>query len=156
MCLPSQSSPFFSCHCSSDWIHQWLLHTCWCSSLGVSNDMLIRMYLINYIYVCMVLSAFSYRWLIYINPNYFGLSSVAYFVLSDFNRNCTGNQLECYINSGPYVLNQFFFDNINPYLHILVSVKKLKSNCNKINYLQNLYTKLYHCMYTCSYRDLWV
>ena len=63
-----------------------------------------------------------YRWIFYINPNYFGLSSVAYFVLSDFETDCTGNQLECYLSSGPYVLNQFFFDKINPYLHIVVSV----------------------------------
>ena len=58
----------------------------------------------------------------YINPNYFGLSSIAFFVLSEFQTDCTGNQLECYISSGPYILNQFFFDKINPYLHLIVSV----------------------------------
>ena len=59
--------------------------------------------------------------MVYINPNYFGLSSVAFFVLSDFNTQCDGNQLECYATSGPYVLGQFFFNEINPYIHIVVS-----------------------------------
>ena len=59
--------------------------------------------------------------MVYINPNYFGLSSIAFFVLSEFQTDCTGNQLECYISSGPYILNQFFFDNINPYIHLIVS-----------------------------------
>ena len=59
--------------------------------------------------------------MVYINPNYYGLSSVAFFVLSDFDTDCSGNQLECYISSGPYVLNMFFFDKVNPYLHLAVS-----------------------------------
>ena len=63
-----------------------------------------------------------YRWLVYINPNYFGLSSVAFFVLSDFDTQCRGSQLECYATSGPQVLSNFFFDNINPYLHIVVRI----------------------------------
>ena len=68
-----------------------------------------------YMYVC------RYRWIVYINPNYFGLSSVAFLVLSDLKTDCTGSQLECYISSGSYTLNQFFFDEINPYLHLVVS-----------------------------------
>jgi hypothetical protein len=62
--------------------------------------------------------------MVYINPNYYGLSSVAFFVLSEFETDCmrTGNQLECHITSGPYVLNMFFFDKVNPYFHIAVSV----------------------------------
>ena len=64
---------------------------------------------------------FRYRWLVYINPNYYGLSSVAFFVLSEFDTDCTGDHLECYITSGPYILRQFFFDKINPYLHLVVS-----------------------------------
>ena len=66
---------------------------------------------------------YRYRWIFYINPNYFGLSSVAFFVLSDFETDCTGDQLECYISSGPYTLDQFFFDEVNPYLHIVVSAR---------------------------------
>ena len=66
------------------------------------------------------LSSYRYRWLVYINPNYFGLSCIAFFVLSEFETDCIGNQLECYISSGPYILNQFFFDKINPYLHLVV------------------------------------
>ena len=57
----------------------------------------------------------------YINPNYYGLSSVAFLVLSDLQTDCTGSQIECYISSGPYTLNQFFFDAVNPYLHLTVS-----------------------------------
>ena len=61
------------------------------------------------------------RWLTYINPNYYGFSSSAFLLLSDFNSTCLGSQFECYTQSGPYVLSQFGFDNINPYLHITMS-----------------------------------
>jgi hypothetical protein len=73
-----------------------------------------------------------YRWLVYINPNYFGLSSIAFFVLSEFDTDCIGNQLECYIYSGPYILNQFFFDKINPYLHLVVCKIVIEALCTYI------------------------
>ena len=66
---------------------------------------------------------YRYRWLSYINPNYYGLSSVAFLVLSDLDTNCDGSQLECYLSSGPYTLDQFSFDEVNPYLHLVVSAK---------------------------------
>ena len=61
-----------------------------------------------------------YCWLFYINPNFYGFSSTAYILLSNFNNNCTKSELECYIGSGDYILRQFQFDQINPYLNILV------------------------------------
>lgn len=63
---------------------------------------------------------FRYRWIAYINPNYYALSSVTFFLLEDFNV-CMGSQFECFFDSGPYILQMFFFDKINPYLHIVVS-----------------------------------
>ena len=62
---------------------------------------------------------FRYRWIAYLNPNYYALSSVTYFVLEDFNF-CEGSQFECFFDSGPYILRMFFFDKINPYLHLVV------------------------------------
>ncbi len=57
----------------------------------------------------------------YINPNYYGFSSSAFLLLDNFETDCDGTEFECYPSSGEYVLGQFDFDNINPYLHILVS-----------------------------------
>jgi len=63
----------------------------------------------------------SYRWLFYINPNYYGFSTSAYLLLADFKSSCAGSEFECYTSSGEYILRQFNFHNINPYLHVLVS-----------------------------------
>ena len=62
-----------------------------------------------------------YRWMVYINPNYYGFSSSAFFLLSEFDSGCEGSQFECFTSSGEYILQQFNFNNINPYLHIVVS-----------------------------------
>lgn len=66
-----------------------------------------------------VLLYHRYRWIAFINPNYYGLSAVAFLILEDYNL-CTGNQLTCYLQSGAFTLRNFFFDNVNPYLHIMV------------------------------------
>ena len=63
-----------------------------------------------------------YRWLAFINPNYYGFSSSAFLLLSDFETDCEGTQFECYTSSGQYILAQFDFDEVNPYLHIVVSI----------------------------------
>ena len=34
--------------------------------------------------------------------------------------NCEGSQFVCYFSSGAFTLRRFFFDTINPYLHLLV------------------------------------
>ena len=69
-----------------------------------------------------VTSTHRYRWLSYTNPNYYGFSSSAFLLLDDFETDCQGTEFECYTSSGESVLAQFDFDNINPYLHIVVSV----------------------------------
>ncbi len=45
----------------------------------------------------------KYRWIAYINPNYYALSSVTFFILEDFDL-CNGTQFECFFHSGPYHL----------------------------------------------------
>ena len=62
----------------------------------------------------------SYRWIAFINPNYYGFSSVAFFLLEDFDL-CEGTELECYLSSGAFTLRMFNFDKINPYMHLAVS-----------------------------------
>jgi hypothetical protein len=59
--------------------------------------------------------------LFYINPNYYGFSASSFLLLKDFATSCEGSQFECYTSSGEYVLGRFSFDNVNPYLHIMVS-----------------------------------
>lgn len=65
---------------------------------------------------------FRYRWIAYINPNYYALSSVTFFILEDFNA-CEGTQFECFFSSGEFILRRYFFDKINPYIHLLVIIK---------------------------------
>ena len=62
-----------------------------------------------------------YRWLFYINPNYYGFSSSANLLLSNFTRECKATEFECYAGSSEYILREFDFDDINPYMHIAVS-----------------------------------
>ena len=76
----------------------------------------------SYSYVC------RYRWLCYINPNYYGFSASAVLLLSDFESDCErdgGSELECYASSAQYILKQFSFSDVNPYQHIVVSVNSL-------------------------------
>ena len=46
---------------------------------------------------------------------------MSYLLLEDYNDGCEGSDLDCYPNSGAFLLRQFFFEYINPYLHIVVS-----------------------------------
>ena len=64
---------------------------------------------------------YRYRWLFFINPNYYGFSSSAYLLLKEFDSNCAGNELECYVSTGDYTLTQFNFNETNPVLHVMVS-----------------------------------
>ena len=61
-----------------------------------------------------------YRWLFYINPNYYGFSSTSYLLLTNFDSHCAGTELECYITTGEYTLTQFNFEETNPAFHIMV------------------------------------
>ena len=67
-----------------------------------------------------MVSFFRYRWLFYINPNYYGFSASAYLLLENFSTGCEGSEFECYTSSGMYTLTQFSFHDINPYFHVLV------------------------------------
>ena len=69
-----------------------------------------------------LLSPYRYRWLFYINPNYYGFSSTSYLLLTNFDSHCAGTELECYISSGEYTLAQFNFEETNPALHIMVCI----------------------------------
>ena len=66
--------------------------------------------------------SYRYQWLFFVNPNYYGFSSTAYLLLKEFDPNCAGNDLECYISTGDYTLTQFNFNETNPALHIMVSI----------------------------------
>ena len=68
----------------------------------------------------------SYRWLFYINPNYYGFSASSFLLLRNFNTGCKSSSFDCYTSSGVYVLQQFGFDAVNPYLHVLVSFQCLE------------------------------
>ena len=61
----------------------------------------------------------------YINPNYYGFSASAFLLLEDFETSCdrkaNTTEIECYPESGEYILKRFDFDEINPYYNILVS-----------------------------------
>ena len=66
-----------------------------------------------------------YRWLSFINPNYYGFSASAVIVLTDFESDCErggGSELECYPVSGRYILDRFNFNVVNPYQNIVVSI----------------------------------
>ena len=54
---------------------------------------------------------------------------MTFFILENFDL-CNGTQFECFFDSGPYILRMFFFDQINPYLHLVVSI--IKKNCLKV------------------------
>ena len=62
-----------------------------------------------------------YCWLFYINPNFYGFSASAFILLENFQPNCDQSELECYVQSGEYILRQFSFDQINPFLNLAVS-----------------------------------
>ena len=65
-----------------------------------------------------------YRWIIVINPSYYGLAAIAVLLLSDFESECErdgGSELDCYTSSGDNILANFDFDDTNPYFNIMVS-----------------------------------
>ena len=78
-----------------------------------------------------------YRWIFYINPNYYGFSASANILLSGINNDCAddGDEIfECYARSGEYVLKQFNFDSVNPFMHIAVSYEIIHTlSCLIIN-----------------------
>ena len=93
-----------------------------------------------------LLSPYRYRWLFYINPNYYGFSSTSYLLLTNFDSHCAGTELECYISSGEYTLAQFNFEETNPALHIMVCIYCV-SVCTYVCVC--IYVCMYVCMYVC-------
>ena len=75
-----------------------------------------------------IYSSLRYRWLSFINPNYYGFSASAVIFLSDFESDCErdgGSELECYPVSGRYILENFAFNVVNPYQNIVVKLTKI-------------------------------
>ena len=73
----------------------------------------------------MISLSLRYRWLCYINPNYYGFSASAVILLTDFESDCErngGSDLECYASSGEYILDAVYFNDVNPYQNIVVSI----------------------------------
>ena len=67
-------------------------------------------------------AVFRYKWLFYINPNYYGFSAIGRVLLSDTEFSCVyDSELECYPYTGIYILTRFDLNNINPHYNILVS-----------------------------------
>lgn len=78
--------------------------------------------------LCQFFWVSRYRWLCYINPNYYGFSASAFLLLSGFESECErngGSAFECYTSSGEYILRYFAFSEINPYQNIMVSAAHL-------------------------------
>ncbi len=66
--------------------------------------------------------SFRYSWLFYINPNYYGFSSVARLVLEDITLDCQyQSSIECYPSTGKYLLTYFTLHEVNPFFNISVS-----------------------------------
>ena len=62
-----------------------------------------------------------YKWLFYVNPNFYGFSASARIILDNLKLSCEyESELECYTTSANYTLQQFDFIDIQPYQHILV------------------------------------
>ena len=103
----------------------------------------------SYIICIRVLMICRYRWLCYINPNYYGFSASAVILLSDFESDCErdgGSELECYAVSANYILDTFDFNDVNPYENTLVST--LPTHWIPIDTCQASRV-LYACVYQC-------
>ena len=62
-----------------------------------------------------------YKFLFYINPNFYGFSASARIILDNLKLTCPyESELECYTTSANYTLQQFDFIDIQPYQHILI------------------------------------
>jgi hypothetical protein len=60
--------------------------------------------------------------LFYINPNFYGFTSVSRVLLESYEVHCPyESDIECYPSSALYILSYFSLDTINPYLNVVVS-----------------------------------
>ncbi|XP_062524035.1 uncharacterized protein LOC134198639 isoform X2 [Corticium candelabrum] len=62
-----------------------------------------------------------FRWLLYINPNYYGYSSMMRLLLPDIETGCNfQSTIECYPNTGKFWLEDFGLHDIEPFLHLMI------------------------------------
>ena len=98
-----------------------------------------------------MLCSHRYRWLFYINPNYYSFSASSFLLLRNFDTGCKSSSFDCYTSSGVYILQQFGFDAVNPYQHILVGFQyKLRNDFDSFN---NCFSNFRYCnyQYCCSF-----
>ena len=67
---------------------------------------------------------FSYNLLFYINPQLYGYSAICKVLLQNIRLKCEyESALNCISKDGNAVLARFAFDSVNPYEHMMVSVR---------------------------------
>ena len=67
-----------------------------------------------------------YYWLFYINPTHWAYSSTMKVLINDVMFICEGrSRLECQQNMGAAILNQFGFDQVNPYSNMVIMIALL-------------------------------
>lgn len=72
-----------------------------------------------------------YNLLFYINPQFYGYSAITKVLLKDFHLKCDyESKLSCISTDGNAVLATFDFDSVNPYGHLVVSIKFLVCLCS--------------------------
>ena len=86
----------------------------------------------------------------FINPNYYGFSSSAVIILSDFESDCVrngGSELLCYMGSPRQILEAFNFNDVNPYQNIVVSKTCITSAriFASVSFQQSHTKKKYYC-----------
>ena len=73
----------------------------------------------------------------YINPNYYGFSSSAKILLTDYVP--CNNTIDCYLSTGDYALKTFNFDDVRPYMHISVRIDHCNNYCSLLLILSRYY-----------------
>lgn len=72
-----------------------------------------------------------YNLLFFINPQFYGYSAITKVLLKDFHLKCDyESKLSCISTDGNAVLATFDFDSVNPYGHLVVSMKFLVCLCS--------------------------
>lgn len=65
---------------------------------------------------------FSFSWLFFINPNFYGYASMMRLIMPGIETGCNfDSTIECYPSTGTFWLEHFGFHFIQPYLSLLVS-----------------------------------
>ena len=117
MCLPYLRSQTLSTGVLWSWVCRRVLHT------TVTNESLVRP-LVKFLLHVRSRSCFkfSFEWLLYINPSYYGYSGMLRVVLPSIKTGCDyQSSIECYPDTGEYWLEDFGMEDVQPYLSLLVS-----------------------------------